>query len=134
MKLARTIHFNPGLFSLVPFITVLFLVLAFFTLSSAFVLQPGVSLSLPFSAFSLQPQGDPQIVSIATGPSTLVYFRDQKLSPDEFAAQLSSVPLKNRTLIVKADRAVPYEIVMRIANDGLKAGFSIVLATSIEGK
>lgn len=134
MKLARTIRFRPGLFALVPLVSVLFLVLAFFTLSSAFVLQPGISLALPFSAFSLRLQGDPQIVSIATGPAPLIYFRDQKLSPDEFAAQLGTAPLKNRTLIVKADRATPYEVVMRVANDGLKAGFSIVLATSLEGK
>jgi hypothetical protein len=40
MKLTRTLKFNPALFSVIPLINVIFLVVLFFTLSSRFVLHP----------------------------------------------------------------------------------------------
>jgi biopolymer transport protein ExbD len=132
MKLSRSVQINPALFLIVPLVAVLFVVILFFTLSSRFVLQPGISVTLPFSTFTLGPQRDPQIVSITSGPVPAIYFRDQKLTLDDFGKSLSSSPGKDKTLIIKADRGTPYEAVVSVMNQGLQAGFSIVLATSEE--
>lgn len=130
MKLTRTWQPHWALFGLVPFINVLFLVLVFFALSSRYVIQPGVAVTLPFSPFKLAPQRSPQVVSITSAPAPAIYFRDQRVTQEEFAQRLGELPVKERTLIVRADRGTPYETVVGVMNEGLKRGFSVVLAAS----
>lgn len=130
MKLTRSVQFHPALFHVLPIINVLFLVLALFALSSRFVLQPGISVALPLSSFTLGPQQNPEIVSITAAPVPTIYFRDHQVSVEELAQQLTSGSIKQRSLILKADRNTPYDLVMRITNLGLRHGFSVVLATA----
>jgi len=130
MKLSRTVHFNPALVAIVPLVTVVFLVLMFFVLSSRFVLQPGITASLPYSPFVLGPQHNPQILTITAIPVPTIYFRDQKLSLSELAGALSHQRSKDRTLVVKADRGTSYDLVVSVMNMGLQQGYSVVLATS----
>lgn len=132
MKLVRTLNIHPALFNVIPLINVLFLVLAFFALSSRFVLQPGMAVTLPASAFALGPQRDAGIVSVTAAPVPSIYYRDQKLTLEELRTQLADSRATQRSLIIKADRGTPYELVMQIMNEGLKLGFSVVLATSPE--
>ncbi|SRR5581483_2401454 len=134
MKLTRTLRQNPAMFGLIPFINVLFLVIVFFALSSRFVLLPGIAVTLPFSSFMLAPQRNPQIVSIVAGPAPAVYFHDQKFAPNEFGKALSAIRAKDRTVIVRADRTTPYDLIVAVTNQALQAGFSVVLATSPEQK
>jgi len=134
MKLTRTVKFNPALFGFIPFVNVLFLVLIFFALSSRFSLQPGVSVTLPFSTWTLGPQRNPQVLSITSGPAPSIYFHSQKLAVEDLGKTFADKGAKDRTLIVRADRTTPYDVVMRVANEGLRAGFSVVLATSPERK
>ena len=128
MKLSRTVNYNPALFNLIPLVNVLFLLLIFFALSTTFVLQPGISVTLPYSSFALSPQRNPQIVSITAGPA--IFFHDERLSIEELRKNLSDSGIKNRTLIIKADRDTPYDLIMKIMNDALQLGFSVVLATN----
>lgn len=130
MKLSRSAHFNPALFILIPVVTVIFVLIMFFALSSRFALQPGISVTLPFSTFALGPQRNPQIVSITAGPVPAIYFRDQQWKLDEFGKSLADAGAKDKTLIIKADRGTPYEVVVSVMNVGLQAGFSVVLATA----
>jgi biopolymer transport protein ExbD len=130
VKLARTVHFHPALFQVLPLINVLFLVLALFALSSRFVLQPGISVSPPVSSFTLGPQQNSEIVSVTSAPVPTIYFRDRQVSLEELIEQLSNAKVDQRSLIVKADRQTSYDLVMQITNLGLKQGYSVVLASS----
>lgn len=132
MKLTRTFKVHPALFNVVPLINVTFLVVVFFALSSRFVLQPGMAITLPVSGFTLGPQRDAKIVSVTAAPVPSIYFRDQKVTVEELRAQLAESRGKERSLIVKADRGTPYDLVVQIMNEGLKLGFSVVLATGPE--
>ncbi len=132
MKLTRTLKIHPALFNVVPLINVTFLVIVFFALSSRFVLQPGMAVTLPVSGFSLGPQRDAKIVSITAAPVPSIYFRDRRVSVEELRDQLTTTRGKERSLIIKADRGTPYDLVMQIMNEGLKLGFSVILATNPE--
>ena len=132
MKLSRTVKFHPALFGLIPIINVLFLVVLFFSVNSRFVLQPGIAISLPFSAWTLGPQKNPQILTITGGSAPAIFFRDRRWEVSEIREALSSPDLKDHTLIVKADRSTPYALVIRIVNEGLRAGLPVVLATAPE--
>jgi biopolymer transport protein ExbD len=134
MKLTRSVNYNPALFGLIPFVNVIFLLLIFFALSSTFVLQPGISVSLPFSSFTLGPQRNPQIVSMTAGPSPAIYFHDQKVTLDELSKSLTQSRAKEGTLVIRADRGTPYELVVQVMNQGLAAGYAVVLATTEERK
>ena len=132
MKLRRTVHFHPALFHLLPLVNVLFLVFMLFAMSSRFTLQPGIAVALPHASFTLGPQIDPQIVSITSSPVPAIYFRAEKVSLADFTRRLTDTPPKQRSLIVKADRGTRYDLIVQVMNEGLKRGFSVVLATDAE--
>ncbi len=130
MKLERNLTISPALFSVVPLVNVLFLVVIFFAMSSRFVLQPGMAIALPTSPFNLGPQRAAQIVSITAAPVPAIFFRDRKVTLAELRTQLQDSPPGQRTLIVKADRNTPYDLAVQIMNEGLKLSFSVVLAAN----
>jgi biopolymer transport protein ExbD len=130
MKLSRTVKFHPALFGLIPIINVLFLVVLFFSVSSRFLLQPGIAISLPFSSWTLGPQQNPQILTITGGSAPAIFFRDRRWELSEIGQALSSPDLKDHTLIVRADRSTPYDLVIRVVDEGLRAGLPVVLATA----
>jgi biopolymer transport protein ExbD len=132
MKLERNYTISPALFGVVPLINVLFLVIIFFTLSSRFVLQSGMAVTLPVSPFTLGTERAAQVVSVSAAPVPAIYFQDQKVTLEELRAQLAASTAGPRTLIVKADRSTPYDVAVQIMNEGLKLGFSVVLAASPE--
>ena len=99
MKLHRTVKYSPELYLLVPLANVLFLLLAFVTLSKTFILQPGLSVVLPFSSFALGPERTPQIVSITAGAIPVIYFQDEKVTADELDQKLSQGTARDLSLI-----------------------------------
>ena len=111
---------------------VCFLVVIFFALSSRFMLQRGLAVTLPISSYTLTPQDDAPLVSITAAPVAAIYFRDEKVTLDELGTRLSAGHARGRSLIVKADRSTPYDTLVQVMNAGLARGFSIVLATDSE--
>ena len=132
MKLTRNLRFNPALVSLIPLVNVCFLVVIFFALSSRFMLQSGLAVTLPISSYTLTPQDDAPLVSITAAPVAAIYFRDEKVTLDELGKRLARGRGRGRSLIVKADRSTPYDTLVQVMNAGLAQGFSIVLATDSE--
>ena len=132
MKLTRTTNYRFGWIGIVPLIDVVFLLLFFFLLSSTFVLQPGISVSLLFSRFTLGPQINRQIISITGGAAPVIYFRDQKVSLDQLGPLLDTARSEGRPIIIKADRFTPYELVVAVTNAALEHGISsVALATTL---
>ncbi|MDD5350406.1 MAG: biopolymer transporter ExbD [Chthoniobacteraceae bacterium] len=130
MKLHRTVKHNPELFNLTPLINVLFLTVAFLTLARTFVLQPGISIALPASSFVLSPQRHPQIVSITSGALPALYFEDKKVELKELETALARAGVKDRALLIRADRTAPYELVSNVMNLGLRLGYSVGIAAA----
>ena len=131
MKLTRTKQFNFGWLVLFPLVDVAFLMMFFLLVSSNFLLQPGITLSLPFSRFALGPQINQQIISITGGAAPAIYFRDQKITLEQLGPLLDAAKRENRSIIIKADRSTPYEMVVAVSNAALEHGItSVALATS----
>ena len=132
MKLTRTLRIPAWLFSVIPLVNVVFLVVVFFALSSRFVLQPGMAVTLPASSFALAPRDGAQIISITSAPVSAIYFHDQRVTADELRQRLGESRAHERSVIIKADRDTPYALVVQITDEALRQGFSVVLATSAE--
>jgi biopolymer transport protein ExbD len=131
MKLHRTVQFNFGWLYVIPLLDVTFLLIFFFLLSSNFVLQPGISVSVPFSRFTLGPQVNQEIISITGGAAPAIYFRDQKMTLEQLGPALDIAKRDGRSIIIKADRFTPYELVITVTNKALERGISsVALATT----
>lgn len=129
MKLVRTKEYQFGWLLVFPLLDVVFLMIFFLLLSSNFILQPGISVSVPVSRFTLAPPVKFQIISITSGQT--VYFRDQKISIAELGPQLDAARKEGRSIVIKADRNTPYETVVKVANLALEHGVpSVSLATT----
>jgi len=131
MKLSRTKEYNFGWLVLFPLLDVVFLLVFFLLLSSNFILQPGIAVSMPFSRFTLGPQVNPQIISITGGAAPAIYFREQKITREQLGPLLDAARSEGGSIIIRADRFTPYEMVVEVANAALEHGItSVALATT----
>ena len=131
MKLTRTMDFNFGWVVLIGLVDVAFLLLFFVLLSSNFILQQGISISTPFSRFTLGPQTSRQIISITGGAVPAIYFQDQRVTMEQLGPLLDAAKRKNQSIIIKADRSTSYETVAEVANAALEHGItSVALAAT----
>jgi biopolymer transport protein ExbD len=131
MKLSRTKEYNFGWLILLALVDVAFLLIFFLLLSSNFILQPGISVSMPFSRFALGPQINQQIISITGGSAPAIYFRDQKITLAQLGPLLDAARREGQSIIIKADRLTSYETVMEVTNAVLEHGItSVALAAA----
>jgi biopolymer transport protein ExbD len=131
MKLSRTKQYNFAWLVLLALVDVVCLLFFFLLLGSNFILQPGISVSMPFSRFSLAPQVNQQIISITGGAAPAIYFRDQRVTIEELGPLLEAAKRDGKSVIIKADRLTPYETVIRVTNAALEHGVtSVALAAT----
>ncbi len=130
MKLQRSPGAHPALLSIAPALDVI-LVLAFFlVLSTSFLLQPGVAVSVPDSPFLLAPQRNPLVVSLTAAPLRTIYFENEPATLDELRHKLEARKSRNHTIILKTDRRTGFEELTAVLNITLGLGYPTVLATS----
>src|SRR5437868_14970215 len=126
MKLDRTINYNFGWVLFIGLVDLVFLFLFFLLLSSNFILQQGILISMPFSRFTLGPQSNQQIISITGGAVPAIYFQDQRVTIQQLGPLLDAAKRKNQSIIIKADRSASYETVARVTNAVLEHGITAV--------
>lgn len=131
MKLSRTTNYNFGWLLLIGLVDLAFLLAFFLLLSSNFILQQGISISMPFSRFSLGPQSNQQIISITGGAVPAIYFQDQRVTMEQLGPLLDAAKRKDQSIIIKADRSTSYETVAEVTNAALEHGItSVALAAT----
>jgi biopolymer transport protein ExbD len=131
MKLSRTKEYNFAWLVFLALVDVVCLLFFFLLLGSNFILQPGISVSMPFSRFALAPQVNQQIISITGGAAPAIYFRDQRVTIEELGPLLEAAKRDGKSVIIKADRLTPYETVIRVTNAALEHGVtSVALAAT----
>ena len=131
MKLSRTTNYNFAWLLLIGLVDLAFLLAFFLLLSSNFILQQGISISMPFSRFSLGPQSNQQIISVTGGAVPAIYFQDQRVTMEQLGPLLDAAKRKDQSIIIKADRSVSYETVAEVTNAALEHGItSVALAAT----
>jgi len=131
VKLSRTTNYNFGWLLLVGLVDLAFLLAFFLLLSSNFILQQGISISMPFSRFTLGPQSNQQIISITGGAVPAIYFQDQRVTMEQLGSLLDAAKRKDQAIIIKADRSASYETVAEVTNAALEHGItSVALAAT----
>ncbi len=130
MKLTRSVQLNPYLVFLTPLADFTCLLLLLFLVSSTFLLHPGISVTLPFSKFTLGPEKNPVVVTVTAGSYPTIYYREQQVTLENLGKALDQSPLKEKSVIIRADQMTPQGIIVQIMNLCLERGYSVVLATA----
>src|SRR5437867_9221277 len=126
MKLGRTKEYNFGWLVLFALVDVAFLLIFFLLLSSNFILQPGISVSMPFSRFTLGPQTNQQIISITGGAIPAIYFREQKITLEQLGPLLDAAKREGRSEEHTSELQSPYDTVIEVANAALEHAITSV--------
>jgi len=145
MPLVLTRRLQPlhGLLDLAPVVTVVLLLLLFFLLGSSFILQPGIKIDPPRSEFWSGTPSSRLIVAVTLAPpqvdangvaqprQAVLYFNDQVVTLDGLRTALDRLPASRTapSLILKADKDVPLDVVTGIMNVAFAHRYSIHLAT-----
>jgi len=132
MKLHQQVQILRGPLDLAPFIDVVLLLLIFFLLSSSFVLQTGIKVTPPSTMDGAHGVTNVRhILAIAAADPPLIFFNDQITDREKLTDQFEKIAGdgKGNSLVIKADRSVPYGTVVDIMNQALAAGLSVVVAT-----
>ena len=130
MKLVRTAGPPPALLFVAPALNVILTLIFFLVLSTSFLLQPGVAVSVPDSPFLLAPQREPQVVSVTAAPLSAVYFENQQVSLQDLRRRLEAQHGSRHTLIIKADRLASFDLIAQVMTVSLELGYPTVVATS----
>ncbi|MCK5708588.1 MAG: biopolymer transporter ExbD [Candidatus Aureabacteria bacterium] len=116
-------------------IDVLFLLLIFFMVTSTFVKNPGIDISLPKISkgtnFSQQ-----NVIEIAVTKDKLLYVDGKKISVEELADTVKRLKEMDKTsqVFLKADTLVPYGFIVKIMNALQLGGIKNVAAITEEVK
>jgi biopolymer transport protein ExbD len=128
MKFTRNAKIFRGQLDVAPFLGVFFLLVVFLLLGSL-VYTPGVAIQLPESATSLPGTANPPL-AIAVDRNGQLYFENQLIGEAALKTRLADAVKKAPdplTLVVRADKAVPYAVVIRLAGLAREAGIKEVL-------
>jgi len=112
MKFKRHIEIEKGQLDVTPLINVVLLLLLFFILTSNFVFQPGIKISLPKAVTSEVIQEKSLIISIAE--NNYIYLNDRMITIPELASRLKIASKENKPLLIKADRHTLLDKVVQV--------------------
>jgi biopolymer transport protein ExbD len=100
-RLKRRTQIEKGQLDLAPMIDVVFNLLIFFMLTSNFVFQPGIKVSLPKAITSEVLSGENIVISV-TGQD-LLFLNEKPITINDLVAQLKVAASDNKSLLLKAD-------------------------------
>ena len=122
---------------LTPMVDVLFLLLIFFMLGSSFVQVSGVKVNLPQVTTTKNLGIEKFVISLARGEKkSLIYFNEKEVSWEQLKQRLAEVRnlSASGTVIVRADRLIPFGIVARLMALAENANVAVIVATVREQK
>src|SRR3989338_4865586 len=100
-RLKRRTEIRKGQLDIAPLIDVVFNLLIFFMLTSNFVLQSGIKVSLPKAITSEVLSGENIVINI-TGQD-LLFLNDQPITINDLIGELKGAAAENKSLLLKAD-------------------------------
>jgi biopolymer transport protein ExbD len=127
----RPKRFIKPVINIAPVVDVLFLLLIFFMVTSTFVEQPNIKLELPSTRHSEATKIEQRVLTISRDGQ--LFLQDKPVDKQNLEKELRRVRLDtgDEVLVLKADKWVPYGVVVDIMDDAKGAGFKRVVAPTI---
>ena len=128
---------------LTPLVDVIFLLLIFFMIGSSLVFQPGITVNLPETRQEFKSVADKLIITLTK--EKLLFFNDQRLEDwNHLEQRLANVAYARRSspksanahrspvIILKADKDVTYDDIVKIMSITRRYGLNVFLVTKSE--
>lgn len=117
---------------LTPFFGLFFLLLLFFMLGSSFVQVSGIKVELPDVGAQSVIGVEKYVIAVAyTGKEPEISFNERLVNMDSLAKELVELSSRSgsETVILSADKRVPFEITAKIMALAERARLTLVIAT-----
>ena len=101
-------------------IDVMFLLLVFFMVSTTFAEQPGIKLELPAASTAEPSKLQPLVLTI--DKKGKMFLNDSPVGEAELRSGLKAAAKPGTTLVLKADKGVPYGYVIRAMDISRQSG------------
>lgn len=118
-----------------PLIDIVLLLLIFFMLTSNFIMQPGIKITLP-KAKTSKPQKEENIIVFITEDNE-IYLNERKISIDELKDALEEKlkKVQKKTVILKADEKINLGLAVQVMDIAKEAkAENLVISTQIKDK
>lgn len=123
-----SIHLN-----IAPLIDVVFLLLIFFMLSSHFVVQPGIRLTLPTATMAkLHPEED---IIVFIGSDNSLYLNEEKIVLDDLFGKLCNKlnESEKKSVVIKADEKIDLGLAVKVMDIAKQAkAEGLIISTKTE--
>ena len=133
MKFPRNTRLLRSPFDVAPFAAVLFLLVIFLMLGALLPVQ-GLHVELQPPTASDLPGTDKPSVAVAIDSSGRFYFANKIIAENELSDDLAAAEKNSReplTLVIHADKLVPYEQLVRLTMVAREAGIRDVLLATL---
>lgn len=111
-RLKRRTEIKKGAIDMAPLIDVVFQLLIFFMLTSNFVLQPGIRVSLPKAISSEVIRSENLVVTLSG--QDLLFLNDQPTTVQQLVPQIRQAAQDNKTVLLRADTSASLGRVVEI--------------------
>ncbi|GJQ23044.1 MAG: biopolymer transporter ExbD [Planctomycetia bacterium] len=117
--------------NLTSMVDMLFLILLFFLVTSSFIEQPNIKLELPSTRYASTSKLEERTLTISQDGK--LFFQNEPVERKELISVLKNAFLKqdDKTLVLRADKNVPYGAVVDIMDAAKGAGLRRIVAPTI---
>ncbi|HHT9124762.1 MAG TPA: ExbD/TolR family protein [Candidatus Brocadiia bacterium] len=121
--------------NIAPMVDMLFMLLIFFIVTSTFVEQPNIKLELPTAKHS--EMGKTEQLTLIISREGKLYLQNEAIERKDLEMKLKDVfaQRQDKSLVLKADKLVPYGIVIDVMDAAKSVGLRKIIApTAMEQK
>ena len=117
--------------NLTSMVDMLFLILLFFLVTSSFIEQPNIKLELPSTRYASTSKLEERTLTISQDGK--LFFQNEPVERKKLISVLKNAFLKqdDKTLVLRADKNVPYGAVVDIMDAAKGAGLRRIVAPTI---
>lgn len=127
----REKRITKSVINLTSMVDMLFLILLFFLVTSSFIEQPNIKLELPSTRYASTSKLEERTLTISQDGK--LFFQNEPVERKELISVLKNAFLKqdDKTLVLRADKNVPYGAVVDIMDAAKGAGLRRIVAPTI---
>lgn len=127
----REKRITKSVINLTSMVDMLFLILLFFLVTSSFIEQPNIKLELPSTRYASTSKLEERTLTISQDGK--LFFQNEPVERKELISVLKNAFLKqdDKTLVLRADKNVPYGAVVDVMDAAKGAGLRKIVAPTI---
>ena len=122
---------TKSIINLTPMVDMLFLILLFFLVTSSFIEQPNIRLELPSTKYAATSKIEERTLTISQDGK--LFYQNKPVKRKDLITVLKNAFLKqdDKTLVLRADKNVPYGVVVDVMDAAKGAGLKRIVAPTI---